>query len=144
MDEQNRSTFITYSHSAFVALQRVASARIILAGGEYDRPAAIFRGAGTTKLLQSIRASKAFLSAGAVQCGFCTPGMIMAAWGLLMKKPEPTAEEVKEALCGNLCRCTGYSRIIEAVLDAAERMRNLPRGGPGGRAPAGVGRGQDT
>lgn len=66
LDEQNRSTFITYSHNAFLALQRAESARIILAGGEYDRPAAIFRGSGTTKLLQSIRATKAFLSAGGI------------------------------------------------------------------------------
>jgi len=64
---------------------------------------------------------EAFLSARAVQCGFCTPGMIMSAVGLLMKNPDPTSDEVKEALCGNLCRCTGYGRIIEAVQEAAEQ-----------------------
>lgn len=66
---------------------------------------------------------EAFLSAGAVQCGFCTPGMIMSALGLLMENPDPTPDDVKKALCGNLCRCTGYVPIIAAVQDAAARMR---------------------
>ena len=64
---------------------------------------------------------QAFIDAGAVQCGFCTPGMIMSAKALLMENPRPSADEVKEALCGNLCRCTGYTRIISAVLAAAEK-----------------------
>lgn len=66
---------------------------------------------------------EALLSARAVQCGFCTPGMVMAAAGLLNRNPDPSEAEVKEALCGNLCRCTGYGRIIEAVRQAAARMR---------------------
>ena len=65
---------------------------------------------------------QAFIDAGAVQCGFCTPGMIMSAKCLLMENPRPTADEVKEALCGNLCRCTGYTRIISAVLAAGEKI----------------------
>jgi len=65
---------------------------------------------------------QAFIDAGAVQCGFCTPGMIMSAKALLMEDPRPTAEEVREALCGDLCRCTGYTRIIAAVLAAAQRL----------------------
>lgn len=60
----------------------------------------------------------AFIAQGAVQCGFCIPGMIMSAKYLLMKNPQPTVEEIKEGLCGNLCRCAGYSRIIEAVVAA--------------------------
>lgn len=66
LDEACEATYITYSHNVFVALQKISSARIILAGGEYDRAGTIFRGNGTTKLLQSIRATKAFLSAGGV------------------------------------------------------------------------------
>jgi len=66
---------------------------------------------------------QAFMDAGAVQCGFCTPGMILTAEVLLAKNPDPTEEEVKQAMSGNLCRCTGYAKIVEAVLLAAERKR---------------------
>lgn len=60
-----------------------------------------------------------FLKKSAVQCGFCTPGMLMSAKALLDKNPRPTREEVKKAISGNLCRCTGYEQIIEAILDAS-------------------------
>ncbi|MEJ5304731.1 MAG: (2Fe-2S)-binding protein [Ignavibacteria bacterium] len=56
-----------------------------------------------------------FLKYGAVQCGFCTPGMILSAYALLLKKKKPNEEEIKEAIAGNLCRCTGYKQIIEAI-----------------------------
>ena len=65
-----------------------------------------------------------FIEKGAIQCGFCTPGMIMSAKALLDQNTDPTVDEVKEALGGNICRCTGYVKIEEAVLCAAERMRN--------------------
>lgn len=65
-----------------------------------------------------------FIKKGAVQCGFCTPGMIMSAKALLDKNNNPTPEEVRKALHGNLCRCTGYVKIEEAILAAAERLRN--------------------
>ena len=61
---------------------------------------------------------QAFVDCGAIQCGFCTPGMIMSAKGLLLKNPNPTEEEIKEAVEGNICRCTGYVKIIEAVKQA--------------------------
>jgi aerobic-type carbon monoxide dehydrogenase small subunit (CoxS/CutS family) len=61
----------------------------------------------------------AFARAGAVQCGFCTPGMLLSARALLASNPSPSAQDVREALAGNLCRCTGYTKIIEAVLAAA-------------------------
>jgi len=69
---------------------------------------------------------QAFVDYGAVQCGYCTPGMILTSKALLDENPSPTREEVKEALGGNLCRCTGYIKIIDAVLHAAE---TIGRGG---------------
>ncbi|HLQ62715.1 MAG TPA: (2Fe-2S)-binding protein [Candidatus Acidoferrales bacterium] len=65
---------------------------------------------------------EAFGELGAAQCGYCTPGMLLAAKSLLAHNPRPTTDEIKEALAGNLCRCTGYLKIIEAVQLAAERM----------------------
>ncbi len=65
----------------------------------------------------------AFAERGAAQCGFCTPGMLLAAKALLAEHPAPTAQEVREALSGNLCRCTGYVKIVEAVLAAASGRR---------------------
>jgi len=64
---------------------------------------------------------ESFLQCGGAQCGICTPGMILAALHLLNEKPEPTAQEIQEGLSGNLCRCTGYSQIVEAVAEAARR-----------------------
>jgi len=66
---------------------------------------------------------QAFLDAGAVQCGFCTPGFIVAANALLAQNPEPSDGEIREALSGNICRCTGYGKILEAVHMAARRRR---------------------
>ena len=61
----------------------------------------------------------AFVNHGAIQCGFCTPGMIMASWALLSKTPHPSEEEIKRGVSGNLCRCTGYAKIITAVQEAS-------------------------
>jgi carbon-monoxide dehydrogenase small subunit len=66
---------------------------------------------------------QAFVDAGAVQCGFCTPGMIMAAQYLVNTNPNPSEEDVRVALAGNLCRCTGYSRIIKAVLSLSQTKK---------------------
>ncbi|NLD20462.1 MAG: (2Fe-2S)-binding protein [Clostridiales bacterium] len=63
---------------------------------------------------------KAFIELGAPQCGHCTPGMVMAAKSFLDKNPNPTYEEVKEALAGNLCRCTGYTKYVDAVMEVAK------------------------
>ena len=64
---------------------------------------------------------EAFLQCGGAQCGICTPGMILAACHLLTRNPQPTLEDIREGLSGNLCRCTGYTQILEAVADAAGR-----------------------
>jgi aerobic-type carbon monoxide dehydrogenase small subunit (CoxS/CutS family) len=66
---------------------------------------------------------EAFLDHGAVQCGFCTPGMILAAKALLDRQPDPTEEQVRDALAGNYCRCTGYRKPVEAVLAAAAKRK---------------------
>jgi aerobic-type carbon monoxide dehydrogenase small subunit (CoxS/CutS family) len=66
---------------------------------------------------------QAYMESGAVQCGFCIPGMILVTEALLAKNPNPTREEAKQALSGNLCRCTGYTKIVDAVLLAAEKIR---------------------
>jgi carbon-monoxide dehydrogenase small subunit len=65
---------------------------------------------------------EAFVEAGAVQCGFCTPGLVVATVDLLKRRPDPSEDEIREALSGNLCRCTGYAKIFDAVRLAAERL----------------------
>jgi carbon-monoxide dehydrogenase small subunit len=65
---------------------------------------------------------RAFVESGGVQCGFCTPGLVVASHDLLRRNPRPSDPEIREALAGNLCRCTGYEKIIDAVRLAAERM----------------------
>ena len=67
----------------------------------------------------------AFVENNAVHCGFCTPGMIMSAKGLLMKNPDPTDTEIRETLSGNICRCSDYRQILLAVKDAAKRLREV-------------------
>lgn len=68
---------------------------------------------------------KAFINHGAIQCGFCTPGMILSAKALLDKIPNPSETEIKEAISGNLCRCTGYAKIVKAIRSVAEESRRL-------------------
>jgi len=66
---------------------------------------------------------RAFVETGAVQCGFCTPGLIVASHDLLARNPSPSDAEIREALAGNLCRCTGYDKIVRAVMEVAADMR---------------------
>jgi len=65
---------------------------------------------------------QAIIDHGGVQCGFCTPGMVLAGVALLEQNPNPTEPEIRRAIAGNLCRCTGYVRIVEAIADAAQRV----------------------
>jgi aerobic carbon-monoxide dehydrogenase small subunit len=75
---------------------------------------------------------QAFVEAGAVQCGFCTPGLIVASHDLLARRPHPSEAEIREALAGNVCRCTGYAKIVDAVQLAAERLAAYPTDFVGG------------
>ncbi len=68
---------------------------------------------------------QAFVDKGAIQCGFCTPGMILSAKALLDSNPKPTEEDIRMAISGNLCRCTGYQKIVEAIGEAAEKIQGM-------------------
>ncbi len=92
---------------------------LVLAGQAEDREVVTVEGIAEDEELHPVQ--EAFVEAGAVQCGFCTPGFIVAAHDLLGRIPEPTDAEIREALAGNLCRCTGYEKILDAVRLAAER-----------------------
>jgi carbon-monoxide dehydrogenase small subunit len=83
-------------------------------------------GLATNGSLHPVQA--AFVQKGGVQCGFCTPGMIVAAASLLQRNPAPSLQEVREGLAGNLCRCTGYAKIYESVLAAAEMSHSATSG----------------
>ncbi len=94
---------------------------LVLAAACTDKTVETFEALSTAKALHPIQ--QAFLDAGAVQCGFCTPGFIVAANALLAQNPEPSDAEIREALSGNICRCTGYGKILEAVHAAARRAQ---------------------
>lgn len=70
---------------------------------------------------------EAFLEKGAIQCGFCTPGMELSALNLLNKNLDPDEKEIRLAISGNLCRCTGYNKIVDAIADAGQRMKSQPK-----------------
>jgi carbon-monoxide dehydrogenase small subunit len=72
---------------------------------------------------------ESFVACGAVQCGYCTPGLIVATVALLEKNPRPSTEDIRRGLAGNICRCTGYTKIIAAVLDAATQVNEASEGG---------------
>ena len=93
---------------------------IILAPQAEGRHITTIEGLEHNPLMIDLRQS--FIENGAIQCGFCTPGMLISSYALLRDNPHPTPEEVKIGIEGNICRCTGFTKIIEAVLDAAERI----------------------
>ena len=93
---------------------------IVLAPQVQGRKVTTIEGLEDDPLMEKLRA--AYVENGAVQCGFCTPGMLISSYALLKDNPKPTQEEVKIGIEGNICRCTGYTKIIAAIHDAAERM----------------------
>lgn len=101
---------------------RAVNACLVLAVEANESEITTIEGLGGADGLNPMQ--QAFIDAGAVQCGFCTPGMIMAAQYLINTNPHPTEEEVRIGLAGNLCRCTGYARIIQAVLSVADSACN--------------------
>lgn len=90
---------------------------LVMAVAAIGRSVVTIEGLGDDPLTR--RVQEAMVAAGAVQCGFCTPGFVVAATDLLRREPNPETTEIQEALAGNLCRCTGYGRIVEAVRSAA-------------------------
>jgi carbon-monoxide dehydrogenase small subunit len=96
---------------------RLVCACLVLGAAAVGSEVTTVEGLAPEGTLTSVQ--QAFVQEGAVQCGFCTPGLIMAVHALLADKPRPTEPEIREAISGNLCRCTGYGRIIEAVRVAA-------------------------
>ena len=94
----------------------------LVAHSAAGREITTLQGLGTPENLHPLQLS--FSELGAAQCGYCTPGMIIASESLLRKNPSPSEDELRHALSGNLCRCTGYVKIFEAVNAAAEVMRN--------------------
>ena len=96
---------------------QLVCACLVLAGQAEDREIVTVEGLAGEGELHPVQ--EAFVAAGAVQCGFCTPGLIVATHDLLARNPSPSDDEIREALAGNLCRCTGYEKILDAVRMAA-------------------------
>ena len=108
---------------------------LVAAGQAQDRDVVTVEGLADGSDLHTVQ--KAFVEAGAVQCGFCTPGLVVAVHDLLERDPAPSDPDIREALAGNLCRCTGYEKILDAVRLAAASGRGGDRSGPlrAARAP---------
>jgi carbon-monoxide dehydrogenase small subunit len=103
---------------------------LVLAVEADGAPVTTIEGIGRPGVLHPLQ--EAFLRHASVQCGFCTPGMIVTALGFLATNPDPTETDVRHALSGSLCRCTGYKQIVDAILDAAKVLRESEAaGGPG-------------
>lgn len=94
-----------------------------------DKEIETIEGIGTPENLHPLQ--KSFIEKGAIQCGFCTPGMIMSSKALLDKNLSPSQSEIKEAISGNICRCTGYVKIEEAILSAANNIKAQMQSGEG-------------
>lgn len=97
-----------------------AASCLVLALEAQGKDILTIEGLATNEHLHPLQS--AFVEHGAIQCGFCTPGMLMSAKALLDRNPRPKEVEVREAIAGNLCRCTGYVKIVEAILAAADNM----------------------
>jgi carbon-monoxide dehydrogenase small subunit len=97
---------------------------LVMAAGAVGQPIVTIEGIAPVGSPSDVQA--AFVEAGAVQCGFCTPGLVMAVHDLLERMPEPTGTEIREELAGNVCRCTGYGRIVDAVQRVSVERRRQP------------------
>ena len=95
---------------------------LVLAVEAQDKLIETVEGVATHDELHPLQQS--FLDHGAFQCGFCTPGMLMTAKGFLAENPHPKEEEIRHAIAGNLCRCTGYNKYVEAILEAADKIED--------------------
>ena len=95
---------------------------LVLAHSAHDAEITTIEGIAGPDGLHPVQ--QAFVTYGGLQCGFCTPGLVMSAVGLLQDNPDPSVDDVKYAIGGNLCRCTGYSKVIESIMAAAQEMRN--------------------
>jgi aerobic carbon-monoxide dehydrogenase small subunit len=95
---------------------------LVMAASAVGQPIVTIEGLGSPDAPTDVQ--EAFVTAGAVQCGFCTPGLIMAVHDLLERRPEPTDTEIREELAGNVCRCTGYGRIVDAVRQVSIARRS--------------------
>ena len=101
-----------------VLLQGTAvNACLVLASQAEGKEVETIEGLGTPEHLHPLQ--KSFIQNGAVQCGFCTPGMLLSALALLRKNPNPTVEQIRRGISGNLCRCTGYTKIVKAIQDVS-------------------------
>jgi len=100
---------------------KLVRACLLYAGQLHGRAVTTVEGLGTARAPHPIQ--RAFVEAGAVQCGYCTPGMILATHALLQEHPEPSEDQIREGLDGNLCRCTGYVKILDGVRLSAEALR---------------------
>jgi len=100
--------------------QKAMNSCLILAGQVHGAEIETVEGLAKNGSLHPLQEN--FIKHGAVQCGFCTPGMLMSAFALSLESPEPTVDEIKEAIAGNLCRCTGYKQIIEAIQITGEEI----------------------
>ena len=96
------------------------NACLVLAVGATGRDIVTIEGLGESGTLSPVQ--QAFVDTGAIQCGFCMSGMIVSATAILVENPKPTRDEIRSALSGNLCRCSGYVRVIDAVMLASERQ----------------------
>ena len=99
---------------------------LVAAGQAQDRDIVTVEGLAEQETLHPVQ--QAFVECGAVQCGFCTPGLVVATHDLLARSEHPSDPEIREALAGNLCRCTGYEKILDAVRLAADRLAPAPAG----------------
>ena len=100
---------------------RAVNSCLVLAGQIEGSEIQTIEGLADGEVLDPLQ--KNFLLHGAIQCGFCTPGMVLSASALLDKNPNPTEEEIKDAIAGNLCRCTGYKQIIDAIKETAKELQ---------------------